>query len=129
MTFPQLAQFADVALLFLRLMVGIVFITSGYKHLKDPAARSKDIGMGKSFTIVFGRGLVSGWTWSNFGRFRATRRDRFNSGYARRDPEENIRLAHGLLGQIRDEWLELRHDPCRNESGHRHQGRWKPHPH
>ena len=56
MTFPQLAQFNDVALLLLRLMVGIVFITSGYKHLKDPEARSKDIGMSKSFTVFFGRG-------------------------------------------------------------------------
>ncbi len=67
MTFPQLAQFADVALLFLRLMVGIVFVTSGYKHLKDPEARSKDIGMSKSLTIVLGAaelvgglGVVSG---------------------------------------------------------------------
>jgi putative oxidoreductase len=51
MIFPQLAQFTDIALLLLRLMVGIVFITSGYKHLKDPATRSKDIGTSKSFTI------------------------------------------------------------------------------
>jgi putative oxidoreductase len=54
MTFAQLTQFADVALLFLRLMVGIVFITSGYNHLKDPVARSKDIEMGKNFTILLG---------------------------------------------------------------------------
>jgi putative oxidoreductase len=54
MTFPQLAQFADVALLFLRLMVGIVFIASGYNHLKDPEARSKDIGMSKNFAVVLG---------------------------------------------------------------------------
>lgn len=67
MTFPQLAQFADVALLLLRLMVGIVFITSGYKHLKDPEARSKDIGMSKNFTVglgaaelVGGLGVISG---------------------------------------------------------------------
>ena len=60
MTFPQLAQFADVALLFLRLMVGIVFITSGYKHLKDPEARSKDIGLSKSFTIVLGAAELVG---------------------------------------------------------------------
>jgi putative oxidoreductase len=45
MTFPQLARFTDVALLLLRLMVGIVFLSSGYNHLKNPAARSKDIGM------------------------------------------------------------------------------------
>jgi putative oxidoreductase len=67
MTFPQLAQFTDVALLLLRLMVGIVFISSGYKHLKDPATRSKDIGMSKSFTIFLaaaelagGLGVISG---------------------------------------------------------------------
>ena len=60
MTFPQLAQFTDVALLLLRLMVGIVFITSGYTHLKDPAARSKDIGMSKSFTIFLGAAELAG---------------------------------------------------------------------
>jgi putative oxidoreductase len=60
MTFPQLAQFADMALLFLRLMVGIVFITSGYKHLKDPEVRSKDIGMSKGFTILLGAAELVG---------------------------------------------------------------------
>jgi putative oxidoreductase len=60
MTFPQLAQFSDLALLFLRLMVGAVFITSGYKHLKDPAARSKSIGMSKSFTIFLGAAECAG---------------------------------------------------------------------
>jgi len=54
MMFPQLAQFTDVALLLLRVMVGLVFITSGWKHLKDPEARSKDIGMSKGFTIFLG---------------------------------------------------------------------------
>jgi len=60
MLFPQLAQFTDIALLLLRLMVGIVFITSGYKHLKDPATRSKDIGMSKSFTIFLGAAELAG---------------------------------------------------------------------
>ena len=41
-------------------MVGIVFITSGYKHLKDPEARSKDIGMSKSFTIFLGAAELAG---------------------------------------------------------------------
>jgi putative oxidoreductase len=54
MTFRQLAQFSDAALLLLRFMVGIVFVTSGYKHLKDPAKRSKDIGMSKGFTAFLG---------------------------------------------------------------------------
>ena len=60
MIFPQLAQFTDIALLLLRLMVGIVFITSGYKHLKDPATRSKDIGRSKSFTIFLGAAELAG---------------------------------------------------------------------
>ena len=60
MIFPKLAQFTDIALLLLRLMVGLVFITSGYKHLKDPATRSKDIGMSKSFTIFLGATELAG---------------------------------------------------------------------
>ena len=60
MMFPQLAQFTDVALLLLRVMVGLVFITSGWKHLKDPEARSKDIGMSKGFTVFLGAAEVAG---------------------------------------------------------------------
>jgi putative oxidoreductase len=60
MVFPQLARFTDVALLLLRLMVGIVFVASGYKHLKDPETRGKDIGMSKSFTIFLGAAESAG---------------------------------------------------------------------
>jgi putative oxidoreductase len=60
MAFPQLTQFTDAALLLLRFMVGLVFITSGYKHLTDPAARGKDIGMNKSFTIFLGAAEFAG---------------------------------------------------------------------
>jgi putative oxidoreductase len=60
MIFPQLARFSDVALLLLRLMVGMVFLTSGYQHLKDPEARSKDIGMSKNFTIFLGAAELAG---------------------------------------------------------------------
>ena len=49
--FAHLAPFADYALVFLRLMVGLVFIDSGYNHLKAPAARGKDIGLPKNATI------------------------------------------------------------------------------
>ena len=52
--FPQLLQFSDVGLLLLRLMVGIVFATSGWNHLKSPEERSKSIGMSKGFTIFLG---------------------------------------------------------------------------
>jgi putative oxidoreductase len=67
MMFPQLTQFTDVALLFLRVMVGLVFITSGWKHLKDPEARSKDIGMSKGFTIFLGAVEVAGSLGIIFG--------------------------------------------------------------
>src|SRR5947208_5301419 len=58
--FSQLAQFTDVALLLLRLMVGIVFITSGWNHVKDPEARSKDIEASKGFTILLGAVELAG---------------------------------------------------------------------
>jgi putative oxidoreductase len=67
MMFPQLAQFTDVALLLLRVMVGLVFITSGWKHLKDPGARSKSIGMSKGFTIFLGAAEVAGSLGVIFG--------------------------------------------------------------
>ncbi len=54
MIFPQLAPFTDVALLLLRLMVGLVFLTSGWKHLTDAKGRSKSIGMSEGFTFFLG---------------------------------------------------------------------------
>jgi putative oxidoreductase len=54
------AQFLNLSLLLLRLMVGLVFVTSGYSHLKNPEARSKSIGMPKSFTIFLGIAEVAG---------------------------------------------------------------------
>ena len=41
-------------------MVGLVFVTSGYSHLKDPEARSKSIGMSKGFTVFLGLAEVAG---------------------------------------------------------------------
>jgi putative oxidoreductase len=58
--FPQLARFSDLALLFLRLMVGAVFLTSGWKHLTDLEMRSKDIGMSKGLTIFLGAAEFAG---------------------------------------------------------------------
>jgi putative oxidoreductase len=67
MIFPQLSRFTDVALLLLRVMIGIVFITSGWNHLKEPGARSKDIGMSKGFTIFLGAAEVAGGLGVMFG--------------------------------------------------------------
>ena len=67
MVFPQLSRFTDLALLLLRLMVGIIFFTSGWNHLKDPEARSKSIGMSKGFTIILGLGELAGSLGVIFG--------------------------------------------------------------
>ncbi len=65
--FPQLVRFTDLGLLLMRLMVGLVFVASGYSHLKDPAARAKDIGMSKTFTIFLGAAEVAGGLGVAFG--------------------------------------------------------------
>jgi putative oxidoreductase len=65
--FPQLAYFTDLGLLLLRLMVGVVFITSGYSHLKDPEARAKSIEMPKSFTVFLGIAEIGGALGVAFG--------------------------------------------------------------
>lgn len=67
MIFPQLARFTDFGLLLLRLMVGLVFITSGYSHLKNPEARSKSIEMSKGFTIFLGIAEVAAGLGVAFG--------------------------------------------------------------
>jgi putative oxidoreductase len=65
--FPQLARFTDLGLLLMRLMVAVVFVTSGYIHLKDPAARAKSIEMSKPFTIFLGIAEVAGGLGVAFG--------------------------------------------------------------
>ena len=41
--FPRFAYFNDVALLLLRIKVGLVLVTSGWNDLKNPQARRKEI--------------------------------------------------------------------------------------
>jgi putative oxidoreductase len=65
--FPQLARFTDLGLLLLRLMIGLVFVTSGYRDLKDPTGRAKSIGMSKAFTIFLGIAEVAGSLGVAFG--------------------------------------------------------------
>ena len=65
--FPQLARFADLGLLLLRLMIGIVFLSSGWSHLKDPAKRGQSIGMSKGFTVVLGLAEIAGSLGIVFG--------------------------------------------------------------
>jgi putative oxidoreductase len=65
--FPQLTRFTDLGLLLMRLMIGLVFVASGYSHLKDPGARAKSIGMGKGYTIFLGIAEVAGGLGVAFG--------------------------------------------------------------
>ena len=65
--FPQLTRFADVALLLLRLMVALVFGSSGWSHLTHPEERSKSIGMSKGFTIFLGAAELAGSLGVAFG--------------------------------------------------------------
>jgi putative oxidoreductase len=58
--FPQLAQFTDVSLLLLRLMVAAVFLTSGWSHVTDPKGRARSIGMSSAFTIFLGAAEFTG---------------------------------------------------------------------
>src|ERR1700756_3033237 len=67
MAFPQLVRFADLGLVLLRLMLGVIFISSGRNHLKDPEARSKSIGMSKGFTIFLGIAEFAGGLGVIFG--------------------------------------------------------------
>jgi putative oxidoreductase len=60
MSFLLSAWLIDVAHFLLRLMVGIVFISSGYAHLKNPNARSKSIGISKAFTMFLGAAELAG---------------------------------------------------------------------
>ena len=60
MTVPWLHQFTDLALLLMRLLVGVVFISSGWKHAKNPVERGKSIGMSPGVTRFIGLAELAG---------------------------------------------------------------------
>jgi putative oxidoreductase len=49
-----LSQFTDIALLFMRLLVGWVFVWSGWSHASDPVARGKSIELSPGVTRILG---------------------------------------------------------------------------
>jgi len=57
----------DAALLAQRLMIAVVFFTSGWSHARDPAGRSKSIGMSKQFTLFLGAAEMAGALGVAFG--------------------------------------------------------------
>jgi putative oxidoreductase len=64
---PVLVGFVDTALLLMRIMVGLVFITSGWNHEKDPVARGKSIGVSPGFTRFLGLAEMAGGAGVAFG--------------------------------------------------------------
>jgi putative oxidoreductase len=60
MQLPWLHQFSDAALLIMRLLVGLVFVTSGWSHVKDPVTRGKSIGLSPGFTRFLGLAELAG---------------------------------------------------------------------
>lgn len=65
--FPQLTRFTDLGLLLLRLMIGIVFIASGWSHVTKSDERSKSIGMSKALTMFLGSAELAGSLGIVFG--------------------------------------------------------------
>jgi putative oxidoreductase len=53
-TIPGALAYADWSLLFLRLVVALVFGTSGYSHLRHPKERAASIEMSVPFTVFLG---------------------------------------------------------------------------
>jgi putative oxidoreductase len=58
--FPFLLQYADVALLLMRILVGLVFVTSGWSHVKDPVTRGKSIELSPGLTRFIGLAELAG---------------------------------------------------------------------
>ena len=119
MVFPQLSAFTDVALLLLRIMVGLVFLTSGWAHLRDPTGRSKSIEISKGFTVFLGAVEFAGALAVILGVFAQLAAIGLILVMLGADPKEDFRLAHRFLGQVRNRWMELRHDADRNEPHYR----------
>lgn len=69
MVFSELAIYTSWALLALRLIVGVIFLSSGWSHFTKPAERAESIGMSKTFTLFLGLGELAGALGVIFGIF------------------------------------------------------------
>jgi putative oxidoreductase len=57
---PGATLYADWSLLLLRVLVAIVFGSSGYNHLKAPRQRAESLGMSVGFTVFLGAAELAG---------------------------------------------------------------------
>jgi putative oxidoreductase len=62
-----LVGFVDISLLFMRILVGLVFITSGWGHTTEPVARGQSIGLSPGLTRVLGLAEMAGGAGVAFG--------------------------------------------------------------
>jgi putative oxidoreductase len=69
MIFQDLISHIEWPLLLLRIITGIVFLSSGWSHATKPAERSESIGMSKAFTFVLGLAEITGAIGIIFGIF------------------------------------------------------------
>lgn len=69
MVVPELINYTDWTLLLLRVITGIVFLSSGWSHFTKPSERSESIGMSKMFTFYLGLGELVGALGIIFGIF------------------------------------------------------------
>lgn len=60
MTIDWLYGYSDLALLLMRLLVGVVFISSGWEHARNPVVRAQSIGMSVGFTRFLGLAELAG---------------------------------------------------------------------
>jgi putative oxidoreductase len=67
MQLPWFYQFSDAALLLMRVMVGLVFVTSGWSHVKDPVTRGTSIGISPGITRLLGLAEMAGGLGVAFG--------------------------------------------------------------
>jgi len=59
---PGATAYADWSLLLLRLVLALVFGSSGFSHLRRPKERAASIGMSVPFTIFLGAAELAGAT-------------------------------------------------------------------
>jgi hypothetical protein len=85
----------DLSLLFLRVMVGLVFMDSGYADLKNPIARSKSLEVSRDFAQFLGVAELLGGLAVIAGVL------------------QDLRVENRVLGQ-RWTWLVLRARFCFN---------------
>ena len=53
-------QYANWSLFLLRVMVAVVFGSSGFNHLKSPRQRAESLGMSVGFTVFLGAAELAG---------------------------------------------------------------------